>query len=232
MNDDKLDDKSIEFNNLMHKFGRISSVVILLALMAVPFLIGIIFNVRINIRATLTAAVSVAAVFFPVMLIESLAYAPIIGPGGFYLALITGNIMIMKLPAAVSSINLTGYKQGSQEADVISIIAVGVSALVTMAILVIGLVLGTLMMPTLQSPVLAPAFANLMPAIIGAVAIPFFVINIKGSLVPYAAAAVVLYLMGRPSYTLYSSLLIPFFILLSIGWHYVLYKQSMKKKKE
>ena len=222
--------RAIEYNNMIHRLGRITTIIISVALLAIPFIIGIVFDVQINMNAMATALIAVVTVFGPVLLMEMVSYSPILGPGAYYLASITGNIMNMKLPAAISSINLSGFKQGTKEADVISMIAVGVSTLVTMTILIIGLGLGTLMLPVLQSPVLAPAFANLMPAIMGAIAIPVLIRNIKGSLVPYIVAAAVLFLTGRPWYTRYSTLVIPLFILLSIGWHYLLYKLKTKNQ--
>ena len=222
--------KTNDYNDRLHRLGRITTAIVILALLAVPFLIGIAFDIELDVNVMMTAFLSVFAVFGPVGAIEFISYAPIFGAGGQYLAFITGNIMNMKLPSAISSIKLTGFAQGSPEADAISTIAVGISSLVTMLILVIGLGLGSLLLPVLRNPVLAPAFANLMPAILGALAIPHFLKNTRGAIGPIVVAALVLYATGRAWYSTNSTLMIPLFLVLSIGWHYLIYRLDEKKK--
>ena len=228
MNDNE--QAAIDYSNKIHKLGRITTLMVIIALVSVPVLLGIIFNLKVDFGATFAAFLACFALFGPAGAVEFFSFAPIFGAGGQYLAFITGNIQNMKLPAAISNVASSGYENGSPEADVISTIAVGVSSLVTMAILILGLIMGSFLLPFLQSPVLAPAFNNLMPAIMGALAIPRFFSNPRGAVGPCLLSVVLLLTLGRPWYMKYNTYLIPVFLITAIAWSYVLYKMDEKKK--
>ena len=122
------------YDNSVHRLGRGSTSIMLLALLAVPTATAILFNVQIDINKTVTAFFGAFSLFGVIGTIEFFSYAPVLGAGGQYLSSITGNISNMKLPAALSGIKLSKFEPGSKEAEVVSTIAIAISSLVTTAI--------------------------------------------------------------------------------------------------
>ena len=112
-----------------------------------------------------------------------IAFPPILGPGSLYLTYITGNLQNQKIPCALSAMSIAGIEAGTEKANAVSVIAVAVSSITTTVIIALGILLMTPLTPVLNSPVLAPAFNNVVPAIFGALAGLWLLKEIKVSLV-------------------------------------------------
>lgn len=225
---DKLSAKSNDYNTRLHRLGRISTTIMLIALISVPIVMSIVFKIDVNAKNIATSFIGAFSLFGVVGAIEFFSFAPVLGAGGQYLAFITGNISNMKLPAALSGMKIAKYEPGTKEAEVISMIAIAVSSLVTTLIVFLGLIFISRFLPLLQSPVLAPAFTNLMPALLGALATPFFIKDYKTASVPCIIAAVLTVIIGYPAVARYQSLLMPAFLIIAIAWSYFLYSKKNK----
>jgi hypothetical protein len=197
-------------------------------LISVPVALSIVFGIQIDINKTMTAFIGAFSLFGIIGAIEFFSYAPVLGAGGQYLSFITGNISNMKLPAALSSIKISGYESGTREAEVVSIIAIAISSIVTTTIVLVGMLFIGQFLPVLQSPTLVPAFSNLMPALLGALATPFFMKDFRTASVPCLFAAILTLVIGYPVVAQSQPILMPAFLILSVAWSFVLHK--IKKK--
>ena len=126
----------------------------------------------------------VAPIFWTVGIIEVLTYTPMLGIGGTYLAFVTGNLTSLKAPSALTAMENAEVKSGTEEGEVISTIAIATSSIVTTLIIVIGVCVLTLIAPVLNSPTLAPAFDNILPALFGGLGVVYISKNWKLSLAP------------------------------------------------
>ena len=72
----------------------------------------------------------------------------------------------------------------SQWLERISTIAIAVSSIVTTFIILLGVILIVPLTPVLNAPVLAPAFAQILPALFGGLAVVFISKNVKISIAP------------------------------------------------
>ena len=115
---------------------------------------------------------------------EWLVYTPMLGAGGGYLAFITGNLINMKIPCAVNARDIVGVKAGTPENEIISTLSIATSSLVTILVLALGVALLIPLQPLLQSPTLAPAFDNVVPALFGAMAYKYFRKNLDIAAAP------------------------------------------------
>ncbi len=217
------------YDKKIHNFGLVSSIIIILALAGVPLAIQLFSGITPDFGKVFGAMGGALAVFAPVAIIEFLSYTPILGAGGMYQVFITGNTMNMKLPAAQSGQKLAGVEPGSKEADVVSVISIGISSLVTMAILLLGMVLASQLLPLLSSPTMAPAFNNLMPAIMGALLVPRIKSDPVLSTVPCIAAVIVTLVLGYAAVSAMQTYLLPVFLVLSVVWGYFLHKRRQKR---
>ena len=113
-----------------------------------------------------------------------------LGAGGSYLSFVTGHISNLKLPCALNALENANVKAQSEEGEIISTIAIAVSSIVTTIIIIVGVVLIVPLTPILSSPTLAPAFAQMLPALFGGLGVVFVSKNVK-----LAAAPVLLMLI-------------------------------------
>ncbi len=189
-----MDEKTTYFaayNARTHTLGRIVSAVTLVLLVGAPFALGLYLGAMPDIGAVARGFLSVGLVWTVSSVAEFLIYTPMLGAGGGYLAFITGNLINMKIPCAMSARDLVGAKTGTPENEVISTLSIATSSLVTILVLALGVLLLVPLQPILQSPALQPAFANVVPALFGAMAYRYF----RGSMKIAAAPLVVMGLL-------------------------------------
>ena len=176
-----------EYNNGLHRLGRITSILTILILVAVPFVIAAIFDTSIDGSGFWAGFAKVAIVYYPVSIVEFLIYAPMLGVGGSYLSFITGNVTNMKIPCAMNARDIAGTEVGTPENEIVSTISTATSAIVTTLVIVAGVVLLVPLQPILQNEVLLPAFNNVVPALFGALGLKYFAKSPKIAVIPVLA---------------------------------------------
>lgn len=226
-------EKELAFVNSINNLGRITSIISLALMMCVPLVITIVYKISVSVAEVLTVGSGLIAMFAPMAIVENISYYPIMGAGGVYLSCITGNVMNMKLPSALSGMKLAGVEPGSNKGDVISIISIGISSFTTVTILAFSMFLvGKYVTPYLSHPALAPAFANIMPALLGALVTPFVVKSVKISVTPFVLTIGLCLVLGGAFVQRYQSYFLPFVMIISVLAAYWMYKRGMLGKKE
>lgn len=172
------------YNHRTHLIGRIASVTTLVLLLGAPFVLGGILGAMPDVGAVARSFFAVGIVWMVSGVAEYLIYTPMLGAGGSYLAFITGNLINMKIPCALNARDMVGAKTGTAENEVISTLSIAASSLVTILVLALGVLLLVPLQPILQSETLQPAFANVVPALFGAMAYKYFRGNMRIALVP------------------------------------------------
>ena len=157
-----------------HTLGRIACSSVLIMLLGAPFAIGAYLGGMPDFTAFLKGFLAIGLVYFISCIVEYMIYVPMLGSGGSYLAFITGNLINMKIPCAVNARDMMGVKSGTAENEIISTLSIATASLVTTVVLALGVVLMIPLQPILQSPTLAPAFDNVVPALFGAMACKYY----------------------------------------------------------
>lgn len=173
-----------DFNKGLHRIGRITMLLGILVLMAVPFVVAGIFDAKIQMSGFLAGFAKVAVIYIPVSIVEFLVYAPMLGAGGSYISFITGNVTNMKIPCAMNARDIAGTQVGTPEHEIISTISTATSAIVTTLVIVVGVILLIPLQPVLQSEVLAPAFDYVVPALFGALGLKYFAKSPQIAVIP------------------------------------------------
>lgn len=150
----------------IHRIGRIGSIFSIGSMLLVPYLVSRIYGLRFDFAEIFKIAGTLLAVFIPTVIAEFIAYGPILG-SATYLAYVTGNVTNLKIPCALNAQAMMNLEQGTEESDVISIIAVASSSLITMVIIALGVVLLIPLQPFLQSPAVQTASKYILPALFG-----------------------------------------------------------------
>lgn len=175
-----------EFNQGLHRIGKLMMIATLVLLGGVPFVIAAMSGVSIDGNGFLSGMLNVGLLYIAISVVEFLIYTPMLGVGGSYLAFVTGNVTNMKIPCAMNARDIAGTEVGTPENEIISTISVATSAIVTMLVIVVGVILLIPLQPVLQSEVLAPAFDYVVPALFGALGLKYFAKSPKIAVVPVA----------------------------------------------
>jgi len=224
-----MDKKNLSYSESLHRTGRIFTVISLLLIGLVP----VIYCISAGVSPDWAAIGGAAAFMFGYLmigLIEAVSYAPILGVGGQYLAFITGNISNLKLPCSLNAQNIAGCKQGSEEQEIISTIAISVSSIVTTLIIVIGLIPLAIFGGDIVK-VLEPVSPYVIPSIFGGLGLVLLSKYFKLTIVPFAAMmliCLVAFLMGSDPG---QSTMLTVGMAVSVISGFVIYKMDKKKSK-
>ena len=162
-----------EYQEDIHRSGKIWFFIAYFFIVLLPIGSAIYFKAWPNLKDYLAAALGVIPIYWTVGFVEAFTYMPMLGAGGSYLGFITGNMSNLKVPVAMQAMDQAGAKQGSEEGDCISTIAIAVSSLVTVVIIVIFVVLMVPLTPVFSNPILTPAFDNVVPALFGGLMVAY-----------------------------------------------------------
>ena len=173
-----------DFNNGLHRIGRMTLIFAVIMLVAVPFIIGGINGVSPDLSGFLSGFAKVGLIYIPVAIVEFLVYTPMLGVGGSYLSFITGNVTNMKIPCVMNAKEIAGTESGTPEHEIISTISVATSAIVTTLVIIAGVILLVPLQPVLQAEALLPAFNNVVPALFGALGLKYFIKSPQIAVIP------------------------------------------------
>ncbi len=214
------------YNENIHVVGRIWSILSLMVICSVPVVLCGYLGVLPNAQYVLAGIYKVGIIYIPIGVIETLTYTPMLGPGASYLAFVTGNLTNLKIPCAINAIEISGVEQGSEQADILSVLSVASSALVTNAILIVGVLALVPLTPVLSAPEFAPAFTNVVPALFGALGYMFVSQNPKIAIVPVVFILALFLILPADLANSISGGLIPISVLVTIFGARVLYKKG------
>ena len=213
----------------VHSWGRISTLSALCVLLMFPMAICLYLGVFPRAELVFKGLLQVIPLYWTVAVVEVVFYTPMLGAGGTYLSFVTGNIVNLKLPCAISAMENAKVKATSEEGDVISTIAIATSAVVTTAVLAVGVIAFAPFLDTFtNSPLLMPAFKQVIPALFGALGAGYFVTHWKISFAPILFMLLILVFVP----TIGASTLIFPGIIASVLFAFVMYKVGFLDKKE
>ena len=200
------------FRDYEHRVGRWWMLTGFALLLAVPTAICVRYDAWPPITWVLRGLLGVAPIYWTVGTIEVLTYVPMLGTGGSYLGFFTGNLTSLKVPCALNAMEAADVEPGTEAGEVISTIAIGV--------LLLSQIRGFL-----ESPVLQPAFDNILPALFGPLAVVYVAKNWKVALTPLVF--MITLFICVPSLASSASVLVPVGALLAIGAARILYKKGL-----
>lgn len=210
----------------VHRWGRIWGLTLLVLIIAYPISVSLIFHAQVNWAAFAKGFIAIGPMYWAVGIVEIFTYVPMLGAGGSYLSFVTGNISNLKLPCALDAMERAGVKSNSEEGEVISTIAIAVSSIVTTLIIVVGVVLIIPLTPLLSSPILAPAFSQILPALFGGLAVVFISKNARLSIAP-VLLMLVLFIFVPALNASTVGIMVPVGVIFSLVVARILYKKGL-----
>ena len=217
--------QNLSYRDQVHRFGRIWTVIALFLFIMVPVSICVYAGVWPKAGDLLKGLLSVAPIFWTVGAIEVITYVPMLGTGGSYLGFVTGNLTNLKVPSALNAMQNMGVESDSEEGEVISTIAIAVSAITTTIVIAAGVLLLAQIRPFLESEMMQPAFDNLLPALFGGLAVVFVAKNWKIAMAPMIF--MIALFVCVPSLAGSVGILVPVGAIIAIAVARVLYKKNL-----
>lgn len=194
-----MEKKNRSYMDSIHFSGRISCVISLVFFLLIPTVMCLHLNTWPEASVVLAGLGQIAPMFYPTGILEVIAYAPLLGAGGTYLSFITGNIMNLKMPCALSAMDNAKVKSNTEEGEVITTIAIAASTIVTTVIIAIFVVIFALnpsFSQAMKSDALSPAFKQVTYTIFGSLAATYFIKHWKITIFPIAAISLILVFAG------------------------------------
>lgn len=216
----------LSYMDSVHRAGRIWNLSVMAMLFLFPIGVGLIYQAMPDWHGFLMGIIATAPMYWAVAVIETFTYVPMLGAGGSYLSFVTGNIANLKLPVALNALEQAEVSVSSEEGEIISTIAIAVSSIVTTLIIILGVLLITPLTPVLNAPVLAPAFAQILPALFGGLGVVFISKNWKISVAPVLLMlALFIFVPALNAGTV--GIMVPVGVLFTLGVSRILYKKNL-----
>ena len=213
--------KNLSYIDSVHRDGTVWNLSVMVLLFTFPVAIALLFGVTPDWNALLVGLIATAPMYWAVGIIETITFVPMLGAGGSYLSFVTGNISNLKLPCAINALEQNGVSASSEEGEVISTIAIATSSIVTTIIIIIGVVC---IVPL--TPILEPAFAQMLPALFGGLGVAFVSKNWKIAIAP-VILMLILFIFVPALNAGTVGIMVPVSVLFTIAVARVLYKKGV-----
>ena len=215
----------MNYQDKTHFYGKIWIWTAVCVVLLVPVSICVYYNAWPEMTAVFKGLLGVAPIFWTVGTIEVITFTPMLGTGGSYLAFVTGTLTSIKVPSAINAMESAGVKVQSEEGEILSTIAVATSSIVTTLVIALGVVFLSILTPVINSPILQPAFKNILPALFGGLAVVYINKNVKVAMIPMLFMMILFLLV--PSMASSVGILVPVGALISIAGARFLYKKNL-----
>ena len=216
----------LSYMDSVHRAGRIWNLSVMAMLFLFPIGVGLIYQAMPDWHGFLMGIIATAPMYWAVAVIETFTYVPMLGAGGSYLSFVTGNISNLKLPVALNALEQAEVNISSEEGEIVSTIAIAVSSIVTTLIIILGVLLITPLTPVLNAPVLAPAFAQILPALFGGLGVVFISKNWKIAVAP-VLLMLILFIFVPALNAGTVGIMVPVGVLFTLAVSRILYKKNL-----
>ena len=218
--------KNITYMDSVHRDGRIWNIAVMIILLMFPITVALLFKASPDWQGVGLGLLATAPMYWAVGVVEVITFIPMLGAGGSYLSFVTGNISNLKLPCAINALENAKVDAKSEEGEIISTIAIAVSSIVTIIIIALGVLLIVPLQPIFESPVLKPAFDQMLPALFGALGVALISKNWKIAIAPIVLMlALFVFVPALNAGTV--GIMVPVGVLFTIGFSRILYKKGI-----
>jgi|GEM_PF-527065 len=172
------------YEDKVYFIGRISAILFWLVTLLLPVTLYFAFGLAPDKTILIKALTVIYAILIPVMLGEFLSFAPVMGAAAYFVMLLSGNFMNIKVPATMVALEAAGIDPKSEEGDYVSTMAVAASAITSEIVILIGVIMLAPFTSFFTQPAIKAGFGQILPALFGAMWIAAAIKNWKYVLVP------------------------------------------------
>lgn len=158
---------SVEYVQKMRRTGKIIGCLGIVFSFLPALILGLVYNTWPVWGALVPAFVSTASVFGLLWVLEPIMYYPILGEIGTYMAFLSGNISNMRVPCATMAQVAAEVEPGTDEGTIVATLGMGVSVVINILVLTLGVILGSNVLAMLPASVVS-SLNLILPALFGA----------------------------------------------------------------
>ena len=218
---------NLSYMDSVHRDGTIWNLSMMGILLLFPILVCILFEDAMpDWKGVAVGLIATAPMYWAVGVVEVITFIPMLGAGGSYLSFVTGNISNLKLPCAINALENAGADPKSEEGEIVSTIAIAVSSIVTTVIVALGVLLIVPLSPILESPILTPAFDQMLPALFGALGVALISKNWKIAVAPIVLM-LILFIFVPALDSGMVGIMVPVGVLFTIATSRLMYKKNL-----
>ncbi len=218
--------KNLTYMDTVHRDGTIWNISMMILLIMFPIAVCLLFNASPDWEGVISGLIATAPMYWAVGVVEVITFIPMLGAGGSYLSFVTGNISNLKLPCAINALENAKADPKSEEGEIISTIAIAVSSIVTTIIIAVGVALIIPLTPIFESEALKPAFAQMLPALFGALGVALISKNWKIAIAPIALM-LILFIFVPALDSGMVGIMVPVGVIFTIAFSRLLYKKGI-----
>lgn len=168
-----------EFMPGIYRWGMFTDILGAALSWAPIFVLSFIFGITPSFSMILPAAFARAMTgLFINWFVEPFTFYPIIGLPGLFMTMLSGNTSNLRLPALASAQQGAGVEPGTEEGNLIAIIGIAVSVVISTAMITFAAVGGASVMTVLPEKAIS-VLNYLLPALFGAIFAQFAMKNWK-----------------------------------------------------
>lgn len=192
-NEMKKDVYTQEYIPSIIKWGRLTNLLGILIALLPGTVCYVVYGIKPEFSAVITGFILVASSEAVFWVVEPVSYFSSLGIPGTYMSFLSGNISNLRLPVSIAARQQSEAEPGSQKETVISAIAIAVSVLLNIAILTLGVILGSSILSMVPQGVIT-ALTNIVPALFGALLAQEVVSSTKVGCIGIALAVIMMLL--------------------------------------
>lgn len=185
------------------KIGRSTMILGGLASLLPALVMTFYFGFNPGIAAIMAGAISQISVSGAFYFSEPISYYPIVGRAGLYMGFLSGNLVNMRIPGAISSQEASGHVAGTDKGSIMGTIGIGVSIWVGIIFLLISVFAGQVLLSQVP-PKVMDMLTLIIPALFGGVFAQFAIKSPKTAVfalcVSYVMTKIVDFIPGKPSF--------------------------------
>lgn len=179
-----------EFMPGMYRWGIFTDILGAALSFGPAIVLAVVFDLMPSISLIISASVARALTgLFINWFVEPFAFYPIMGLPGLFMTMLSGNTSNLRLPALVAAQQGAGVEQGTEQGNIISIIGIAVSVVISTIFIAVAAFGGSSVMSILPDRVVN-ILNYLLPALFGAIFAQYAVKNPKLGAIAFALAAV------------------------------------------
>ena len=185
------------------KIGRVTMILGVLVSILPPIIMTFVFGFNPGLGPIIAGAISQISVSGAFYFSEPISYSPIVGRAGLYMGFLSGNLVNMRIPAAISAVESSGYETGTDEGNIMGTIGIGVSIWVGIFFLMLAVLAGQTLLSRLPQSFMT-VLSLIIPALFGGVFAQFAIKSPKTGIfalvVSFIMTKVVALIPGNPSF--------------------------------
>ena len=162
-----------EWNKSVIRSGRFTMLLAMVCSFLPNIALYFFYGARPNFSEMMSGWGQIAAAYVGFYIIEPITYGTVLGTAGSYMGILAGTMGQMRVPAAMTALDVTNIEAGTDKGELISTLGIAGSIVTNIVILTITVFFGVQILSLLPAGIKAALSSLNLPALFGAVLMQF-----------------------------------------------------------